>query len=560
MSIIVKSRDSLLTTTSGYTNYRGILNLVIILLVLSNARAALENVIKYGILVDFFSWVAFFQEGSKHWPALLVVLGLSGHILVSLAIEIIIARLYRRAEHSKAAAIVSGKLAKGSPKTAANAAAVVAESTTILYMANVTLVANLFACITLPCVTVYTHDTHPISISGALMLVSIVFLKLVSYHMMNFWCRDVRRPEDRQSCTTKSFLRSYVPPEIEFTPMKKLEHQHWRESEVVETNGNGSSAKVKNCNGKLMNGNKNNKSNGDSVGGGDVGMNDDNNHHHHHQSLQKENLTRFGLTREEQLTRTKESALKALSKYPANLTFRNMCDFLSYPTLNYEVEFAKTERIRKRFLIKRIVELIILSQLTIALIQQWIVPTVNNSMLPFRQMQFSHMLERLLKLAIPNHVIWLFWFYLFFHSTLNIAAELTRFADREFYRDWWNSESITYFWSNWNIPVHKWCARHLYVPLLSLGLTKCQASTAVFFVSAFFHEYLVSVPLKMFRMWAFIGMLIQLPMAQFVSSYFNNQFANVAVWLSIIIGQPLCILMYYHDYYVINNIKSIPNI
>lgn len=22
-----------------------------------------------------------------------------------------------------------------------------------------------------------------------------------------------------------------------------------------------------------------------------------------------------------------------------------------------------------------------------------------------------------------------------------------------------NSESITYFWQNWNIPVHKWCLR-----------------------------------------------------------------------------------------------------
>lgn len=47
------------------------------------------------------------------------------------------------------------------------------------------------------------------------------------------------------------------------------------------------------------------------------------------------------------------------------------------------------------------------------------------------------MAERLLKLAVPNHVIWFIFFYGYFHTWLNIIAELMKFADREFYRDWW---------------------------------------------------------------------------------------------------------------------------
>ncbi|XP_012590422.1 PREDICTED: diacylglycerol O-acyltransferase 1-like, partial [Condylura cristata] len=133
---------------------------------------------------------------------------------------------------------------------------------------------------------------------------------------------------------------------------------------------------------------------------------------------------------------------------------------------------------------------------SVGLIQQWMVPTIQNSMKPFKDMDYSRIIERLLKLAIPNHLIWLIFFYWLFHSCLNAVAELMQFGDREFYRDWWNSESITYFWQNWNIPVHKWCFRHFYKPMLRRGSSKWLARTGVFLASAFFHEYLVSVPLR----------------------------------------------------------------
>ena len=50
-----------------------------------------------------------------------------------------------------------------------------------------------------------------------------------------------------------------------------------------------------------------------------------------------------------------------------------------------------------------------------------------------------HVLERLLKLAVPNQVLWLAMFYTVFHAGLNAAAEVLRFGDREFYGDWWNA-------------------------------------------------------------------------------------------------------------------------
>jgi hypothetical protein len=37
-------------------------------------------------------------------------------------------------------------------------------------------------------------------------------------------------------------------------------------------------------------------------------------------------------------------------------------------------------------------------------------------------------------------------FYSFFHCLLNAISELLRYADRQFYLDWWNAESLDIFW------------------------------------------------------------------------------------------------------------------
>jgi len=242
--------------------------------------------------------------------------------------------------------------------------------------------------------------------------------------------------------------------------------------------------------------------------------------------------------------------------YPNNLTVSNIYYFMVAPTLCYELNFPRLPKVRKWFVAKRLIESFFLMQVIIALCQQWIVPLLKNSLEPFIAMNYSRMLERLLKLAIPNHIIWLIFFYSQFHSFMNLLAELLRFADREFYRDWWNSETIDYFWRNWNIPVHRWCVRHLYKPIVGSGYGRMTASTAVFFVSAFFHEYLISVPLHLFRLWAFSGMFMQVPLNMITSRWAKGRVGNVIVWLSLIVGQPLCILMYVHDWYVVHQMPN----
>ncbi|KAG8201532.1 hypothetical protein JTE90_011207 [Oedothorax gibbosus] len=423
-------RDSLFSSSSGYTNYRGFLNLCIILLVLSNARLVLENIIKYGILIDPVQWFRVFFDNPTQSPSILIILGLLVIPLISLTIE----KMLNKRQISE----IFG-----------------------LFLI-VTLVS---AEILIPPFIVTLTDCHAVAASLALGYVSIVFLKLVSYHMVNYWCRMTPAQPSRSRRRSVSAERN-------------------RHRDAPE----------------LVNG---------------------------------------GVTTD-------------LVVYPDNLNLKDMYYFLFAPTLCYEMNFPRTPRIRKRFLIKRLLEMFFLLQLILCLMQQWISPTITNSLKPLEEMDYSRMLERLLKLAIPNHFIWLLFFYWYFHSCLNAVAEILRFGDRHFYNDWWNSESVQYFWQNWNIPVHKWCLRHLYIPCRKLGLSSSQAAALVFIVSAFFHEYLVSVPLKMFRVWAFFGMISQLPYTRLVEKYLHGMYGNMAVWISLIIGQPLCILMYYHDYFVIN--------
>ncbi|UMM35117.1 hypothetical protein L5515_007885 [Caenorhabditis briggsae] len=436
--VVHTAQDSLFSTSSGWTNFRGFFNLSILLLVLSNGRVALENVIKYGILITPLQWMSTFVEHNYSiwsWPNLALILCSNIQIVLVLGVEKVLER---------------GWLGN----------AFAAVFYTVLVIVHLTI----------PVVVTLTHTwKNPLWSVGMMGVYVIEALKFISYGHVNYWARDARRKITELKTQVTDLAKKTCDPK-QFWDLKDELSMH-----------------------------------------------------------------------------------QMAAAYPSNLSFSNIYYFMAAPTLCYEFKFPRTLRIRKHFLIKRTVELIFLSFLIAALVQQWVVPTVRNSMKPLSEMEYSRCLERLLKLAIPNHLIWLLFFYTFFHSFLNLVAELLRFADREFYRDFWNSETISYFWKSWNIPVHRFAVRHIYSPMMRNNFTKMSAFFVVFFVSAFFHEYLVSVPLKMFRLWSYYGMMGQIPLSYITDKIVRGgRTGNIIVWLSLIVGQPLAILMYGHDWYILN--------
>ena len=66
--------------------------------------------------------------------------------------------------------------------------------------------------------------------------------------------------------------------------------------------------------------------------------------------------------------------------------------------------------------------------------EQYLQPTISNSLAPLRELNLPHIVERVLKLSLPTLYGWLIMFFCLFHLWLNILAEATHFGDREFYK------------------------------------------------------------------------------------------------------------------------------
>ncbi|KAH7681981.1 Diacylglycerol O-acyltransferase protein [Dioscorea alata] len=237
--------------------------------------------------------------------------------------------------------------------------------------------------------------------------------------------------------------------------------------------------------------------------------------------------------------------------YTQGVNFQALTYFMVAPTLCYQPSYPRTTSIRKGWVTRQIAKLVIFMGLMGFIIEQYINPIVKNSQHPLKG-DFLYAIERVLKLSIPTLYLWLCMFYCLFHLWLNILGELLCFGDREFYKDWWNAKTVEEYWRMWNMPVHKWMIRHIYFPCLRNGISKEVAVLISFFISAVFHELCIAVPCHIFKFWAFIGMMFQIPLV-ILTKYLQKKFrssmvGNMIFWFFFcILGQPMCILLYYHD-------------
>lgn len=237
-------------------------------------------------------------------------------------------------------------------------------------------------------------------------------------------------------------------------------------------------------------------------------------------------------------------------QYPRSVTFSHYFRFLMAPTCCYQLHFPLTDSIRWSFVLKRVIELIVGNTFALYLIYQHMIPCGELGIQPIRNRDYMTVFVLTLQMAVPAAYFWLTMFYCVFHSYLNLFAELTRFADRRFYSDWWNANNLSEYWRKWNQPIHNFLIRHVYYPCRRRGISSATCMLLTFTLSAAFHEYIMIGILSVCNFIAFIIMMANVPLMLLqrqLGKRVSGNMNNLMFWLFyIVLGQPFGILFSYY--------------
>ncbi|EFP89947.2 uncharacterized protein PGTG_16235 [Puccinia graminis f. sp. tritici CRL 75-36-700-3] len=231
--------------------------------------------------------------------------------------------------------------------------------------------------------------------------------------------------------------------------------------------------------------------------------------------------------------------------WPENLTISNFTDYLLIPTLVYRLRYPRTKEIRIFFVVEKVFAVVGIFGLIYMITQYYIWDQVTNIKAFDRDHRSSalHLVDNVIRLVVPFTINYLLIFYIIFECICNAFAELTRFADREFYSDWWNSCSFDEFSRKWNKPVHHFLLKHVYASTISsYGVSRSAAAIMTLFLSSLVHELLMVIVTRKLRLYLFLAQMTQLPLTYIGrSKLFKTRpaLANAFFWVGLISGFPL---------------------
>jgi sterol O-acyltransferase len=284
--------------------------------------------------------------------------------------------------------------------------------------------------------------------------------------------------------------------------------------------------------------------------------------------LSADHMQTFQRIMEEEIaTLDKELKGKAQSDgkaYPNNLTLGNFADWTILPTLVYELEYPRQERINWWYVLEKSMATFGTMCVMQVISQAYIYPPVAETVrmkeagmsleerakqMPWivSDMLFPLLLEQLLSW----YVIWVSHdeadmcrrskrLTRIQECVLNVLAELTCFADRGFYGDWWNSVSWDQYARDWNRPVHNFLLRHVYHSSISaFHLSKGTATFMTFLLSALVHELVMACLFKKVRGYLFTMQLMQMPLVMLSRTKLlkgRDLLGNVVFWIGLFVG------------------------
>jgi len=244
------------------------------------------------------------------------------------------------------------------------------------------------------------------------------------------------------------------------------------------------------------------------------------------------------------LRQVNESRKKTIVKRSLISLIGDYVDFITMPTLVYEKNFPRKDKIEWRYVIKESTGALICFLCLYLIMQNHFVVYLDRlNEMPF----YGH----LYMLGVPSLFMWLVGFYGVFHCVLNVIAEVSRFQDREFYLAWWDSTSMSQFWRLWNRAVYKFMCRHIYVESMRTVpfFNRVWAAVSTFVVTAIFHEYVLAVAFGLIRPYFFTMICVQIPYVFLTDKFLKGtRTGNIAMWVGFVVGFPLLQLSYSYSY------------
>ena len=241
------------------------------------------------------------------------------------------------------------------------------------------------------------------------------------------------------------------------------------------------------------------------------------------------------------------------NSYPKNLNLRNLFDYICLPTLVYELEYPRQERTNWWYVAEKTTATFGVLCVMMVISQAFIYPPVAKTVemkeagmsIEKRWQEFPFIVsDMLFPLLIEQLLTW----YLIWECILNVLAEVTRFADRGFYGDWWNSVTWDQYARDWNRPVHNFLLRHVYHSSIStFHLSRNAATFVTFLLSALVHEMLMAVMFKKVRGYLFWMQLLQMPLVTFSRSRLMKDrviLGNVIFWMGLFVGPSFLTSLY----------------
>ncbi|KAI4655097.1 uncharacterized protein J4E79_008162 [Alternaria viburni] len=237
--------------------------------------------------------------------------------------------------------------------------------------------------------------------------------------------------------------------------------------------------------------------------------------------------------------------------YPNNLTLYNFVDFIFCPTLCYELEYPRNTNIRWLEVFYKTLAVFGCIFLMVITAEEFILPVLDVSAVRLQNSKgatdFTLILsETIGRLLFPFMITFLLVFLVIFEYILGAFAEITRFADRQFYADWWNSCDWLEFSREWNKPVHHFFRRHVYSASKN-HMSRPLATTITFLISALAHELVMGCITRKFRGYGFVAMMLQMPIVMLQRSKWvrgRTLLNNVLFWCSMILGLSMMCALY----------------